>query len=148
MAKHPDRAKELLKEGYSCSQAVFAAFCEELKLDRNTALKIADAFGGGIGHMGLTCGAVTGAAMVAGLRHGRTVAADNEAKLKTSRIVKTLAERFAARHGTIVCKELLGCDVGTPEGMQYFKDRDFRNTRCPAFVAMAAEILDEILEGK
>jgi len=148
MSKHPDRAKELLKEGFSCSQAVFATFCEDLKLDTNTALKIADAFGGGIGHMGLTCGAVTGASMVIGLKHGRTAAADNEAKQQTSRNVRALAERFTERHGTITCKELLGCDVGTPEGAQHFKENDFRNTRCPHFVAAAAAILDDILEGK
>ncbi len=148
MINHPESAKALLKEGFSCSQSVFATFCEELGLDRNTALKIADAFGGGIGHMGLTCGAVTGAAMVIGLRHGRTAAADNEAKQRTSRIVKALAERFAERHGTIVCEKLLGCNVGTPEGMQYFREHDFRNTRCLAFVETAAAILDDILEGK
>jgi C_GCAxxG_C_C family probable redox protein len=148
MTDHPESAKALLKEGFSCSQAVFAAFCEELKLDKDTALRISDAFGGGIGHMGLTCGAVTGAAMAIGLAHGRTVAADNEAKQRTSRIVQALAKRFAERHGTITCKELLGCDVSTPEGFQYFKEHDFRNTRCPAFVSTAAEILDEILADK
>jgi C_GCAxxG_C_C family probable redox protein len=148
MTDHSERAKELLKEGYSCSQAVFATFCEELGLDKDTALKIADAFGGGIGHMGLTCGAITGAAMVAGLRHGRTAAADNEAKQRTSRIVKALAEAFREKHGTIACAALLGCNVGTPEGMQYFKEHGFRNTKCLQYVADAAAILDDILEGK
>jgi C_GCAxxG_C_C family probable redox protein len=148
MTNHPEKAKAILKEGFSCSQAVFAAFCEELHLDKNTALKIADAFGGGIGHMGLTCGAVTGACMAIGLAHGRTAALDNEAKQKTSRLVRALVEAFRERHGTIVCRELLGCDVGTPEGARYFKDHDLRNTVCPEFVAAAAAILDEILSGK
>jgi C_GCAxxG_C_C family probable redox protein len=148
MTNHPDRAKELLKEGYSCAQSVFATFCEELGLDRNTALKIADAFGGGIGHMGLTCGAVTGACMVIGLKHGRTAAADAEAKQRTIGRVRLLAEAFRKRHGTIACRELLGVDLGTPEGARYFKENDCRNTVCPKFVADAAAILDDILEGK
>ena len=79
-------------------------------------MKLADAFGGGMGHMGLTCGAVTGACMVIGLRHGRTAAGDNEAKRITSLLVKRLAEEFQERNRTMVCKELMGCDVGTPEG--------------------------------
>jgi C_GCAxxG_C_C family probable redox protein len=142
---HPEKVKAILKEGFSCSQAVLATFCEELNLDRNAALKLADAFGGGIGHMGLTCGAVTGACMVIGLRHGRTVAGDNEAKRVTSLLVRELVEEFKNRNRTMVCKELMGCDVGTREGMLYAKEHDFRNTLCPKFVADAAEILDEIL---
>ena len=78
-----DRIKQAVtafKEGFSCSQAVFSALSESSGLERNTALKISQPFGGGIAHMGDTCGAVTGAFMAIGLQYGRTKAEDAEAK--------------------------------------------------------------------
>lgn len=69
--KKPDQAAALFEEGFACSQAVLATFCERFGLDRHIGLKLAEGFSGGIGRQGLTCGAVTGALMVIGLRYGR-----------------------------------------------------------------------------
>ena len=75
-----DRAGSGFEEGFNCSQAVFSAWAEELGLDRETALRVATAFGGGMGHRGDTCGAVTGAFMAIGLKHGRLRADDEETR--------------------------------------------------------------------
>jgi C_GCAxxG_C_C family probable redox protein len=133
------------KEGFSCSQAVFATYAVDMGMDREKALKIAQAFGGGMGGMGETCGAVTGAFMVIGLKYGRFRVDDDAAKLKTYALVQEFTKRFKARHGTIVCRELLGCDIGTTEGHRIAKEEKLFSTLCPRFVQDAAEIIEEIL---
>ena len=95
--------------------------------------------------MGEMCGVVTGSMMALGLKHGKTKASDDEAKEKTYRLVLELVDKFKARHGSIVCRELLDCDMTTPEGLQNFKDRKLIETHCVMFVKDAADILEGIL---
>lgn len=140
-----ETAVNLFKDGFSCSQAIFSSFSEELNLDGNTALKIADSFSGGMGGMALTCGAVTGAFMVIGLKYGRTSASDQEAKQKTRELVRKFAEKFKERNQFLGCKELLNCDISTAEGAEYAKKHNLTKEICPKFVADSAEILGEIL---
>ena len=96
--------------------------------------------------MGETCGVVTGSMVALGLKYGKTKADDDDAKEKTYRLVLELVDKFKARNGSIVCRELLDCDMSTPEGLQDFKDRNLLETHCVRFVKDAAEILDEILK--
>ena len=140
-----EKAVEMYKEDFACSQSVFAVFCEELDLDKNTALKIAEGFGSGIGRMALTCGAVTGSCMVIGLKNGRISADDLESKQKTRELITDFAEKFIERNKTIVCKELLDCDISTDEGNQYAEENGIKDELCPKFVEDAVEILEEIL---
>lgn len=142
---HSEKALSAFSEGFSCSQSVLSAFGEEYHLDRAVALKLGDSFGGGMGRMALTCGAVTGALMVIGLKYGRTSADDREAKDRTIRMVGEFVRRFEQRHNTIACSQLLGCDIGVEEGYQYAKEHDLFNTVCRKFVADAVEILEEVL---
>lgn len=139
-----ERAKAIYKEGFSCAPAVLATYCEQFGLQRDKALKIATGFGGGM-HLGQTCGAVTGAIMVIGLKYGKTKADDNKAKEKTFEVSKRFADKFRARYGSIECKALLGCDITTPEGLKEARDKKLFTTICAEYVATAAEILDEIL---
>ncbi len=132
-------------EGFSCSQAIFSTYGEELGLSRETALKIAAGFGGGMGRMAETCGAVAGAFMTIGLKYGAINVEDRAAKEKTYELVREFADRFKARHGSIICKELLSCDISTPEGMEVAKEQELFTTLCPKFVIDAAEILEDIL---
>jgi C_GCAxxG_C_C family probable redox protein len=109
------------------------------------ALKVAGAFGGGMARMGETCGVVTGSMMAIGLKHGKTRADDYEAKEKTYRLVKDFVNKFKAKHKSILCRELLNCDMSTPEGLHNFKDRNLAKTHCERFVKDAADILEDIL---
>ena len=138
-------ARENFKKGFSCSQAVLAAVSQPLGLDREKALKIAQAFGGGMARMGLTCGAVTGAMLAIGLKHGRTRPEDEESKERTYRLVHELVRRFQDRHGSIVCRELIGVDLSTPEGHKLGAEKGVFESLCPQFVSDAVEILEEIL---
>jgi C_GCAxxG_C_C family probable redox protein len=133
------------KEGLSCSQAVLAAFAPGLGLDRLTALRVAAAFGGGMARMGQTCGAVSGALMVIGLRHGHVVAEDQVAKERTYALVREFVDQFRARNTSLLCRELLGCDVGTPEGMQLVREKGLTTSICPGLVRDAAEILEQLV---
>ena len=144
---HADIAATVFSQGFSCSQAVLAAYAPECGLDRDTALKISAGFGGGMGRMGQTCGAVTGAYMAIGLKHGATSGQDQEAKKTTYRIVREFTEKFKARNGSVNCKELLGCDISTPEGFEEMKRKGLHGTVCTKMVRDACEILDELLRG-
>lgn len=142
----PEEALSSFKENFSCSQAIFAAFAPEMGLDKETALKVAGAFGGGMGRMGETCGAVTGAFMLIGLRYGQIRTDDGAAKDKTYRLVREFVEKFKERNRSIVCRELLGVHPGTPGGSQAFKEKDLKNTICAKLVRDAAEIVEEMLK--
>ena len=139
-----DIAVACFREGFTCSQAVLTAFADGCGLDRKTAMRIAAGFGGRMGRMALTCGAVTGAIMVIGLKKGRIVGPDEKSKQKTYGLVRELRKRFESRNGSISCRELLGCDVGAPEEFEQAKLKGLTVTRCPKFVADAVEILEEI----
>lgn len=139
------QAIEYFKETFSCAQAILAAFGEQFGLGKELALKVAGAFGGGMARMGGTCGAVTGSMMVIGLKHGKTAASDDEAKERTYALVLEFVNKFQAKHGSIVCRDLIQCDMSTPKGLQDFKDRNLMETHCVGFVRDAAQILEEIL---
>jgi len=137
-------AVALFKNGFNCSQAILSVYGPKFGLDRETALKLACGFGGGM-RMGQVCGAVTGAFMVIGLKYGQFDAADKESKEKTYRLVKEFAEKFTLRNSSIICKELLGCDISTSEGIKTATEKDLFNYFCPKMVQDAAEILEEML---
>ncbi len=113
-------------------------------LDRETALKVAGAFGGGMARMGETCGAVTGAFMVIGLKHGKTKADDDEARERTYELANAFATRFKQRNKSIVCRDLLGYDLSTGEGRDAVAEKNLFLTLCPRFVQDAGEILEKI----
>jgi C_GCAxxG_C_C family probable redox protein len=141
----PEKALSLFREGFSCSQAVFTAFAEEMGLPRDAALRVSQAFGGGLAKSGDWCGAVTGAFLVIGLKYGRTRAADAAAKDKTYALVQEFIHRFRSRNQALRCRDLLGCDIATPEGEKAIEEGNLHERRCEPLVKDAAEILEDIL---
>ena len=103
------RAQELFKQGFNCSQSVFAA-CADLYgiKDESLALRLGASFGGGIGRMRQTCGAACGMFLLEGLQSGSAVAGDIQGKGANYQRVQALAEAFKNEHGSITCSELLG----------------------------------------
>jgi C_GCAxxG_C_C family probable redox protein len=143
---NPERAVALFKEGFNCSQAVLAAYGKQFELKQKLALRVAGAFGGGMGRMGETCGAVTGAIMVVGLKFGSTTAGDLKAREKAYAVVREFIHRFKGRNVSVLCRDLLDCDISTPEGMKRAKEEGIIKQSCPKFVKDAAEILDQLIE--
>ncbi|MHA2287335.1 MAG: C-GCAxxG-C-C family protein [Promethearchaeota archaeon] len=133
------------RNDFNCAQSVFGAFAPHYGLDLNKALKIASGFGGGMGRSGRTCGAVTGAYMVIGLKTGMGTDKDNEAKDKTYQIVNDFSNRFQEINGSMMCREILGCDITTPEGRAYFDKNELLEKKCFQCVKSAAELLESIL---
>jgi C_GCAxxG_C_C family probable redox protein len=125
----------------NCSQAVLTAFCEELGLERNLALKLAMGFGGGMGRAGLTCGAVTGAYMVIGLKQPQVTA---ETKEKVYCLVRDFSREFARIHGSTECRKLLGYDLSRPEEYAEAQAKGLFTTVCPRMVAGSIEILEKM----
>lgn len=131
--------------GFNCSQSVLTAFSSELGLGTDQALRIACGFGGGMGRTAQTCGAVTGACMVIGLKHGQTQKDDKTAKEKTYAFVREFVDLFTKKHGSTLCRELLSCNVSTPEGYQKAVEENLFKTVCPGLVESAVEILQKIV---
>ena len=103
------RAVELFKEGYNCSQAVFASCADIYGIeDQDLALRLSASFGGGMGRMRLVCGAASGMFMLAGLHNGSATPHDNQGKMANYAFVQQLAGEFKAKYGSLICAELLG----------------------------------------
>lgn len=130
------------KQGYSCSQSILWVYGTGLGLNKELALKIGGPFGGGMGRMGETCGAVTGAFIVIGLK---SIDRNKKERDKTYQLVREFARRFKLRNKSIMCKKLLGCDIHTPHGISLAQKKGLFITLCPKFVQDAAEIIEEIL---
>jgi len=140
-------AVALFEEGFTCGQAVLVAFTERHGLGRDAALRVACAFGGGVARTGSTCGAVNGALMAIGLEHGRTKVEDEAARDKTYEAARDFLARFRREHGSDVCRELLGVDIGTPEGREAAMKAGLFRTRCPDLVRSAARIASTLVRG-
>ena len=137
-------AVTLFEQGFTCGQAVLAAFAERHGLDRDAALRIACAYGGGIARSGSTCGAVSGGLMAIGLAHGRTRVEDEAARERTYDAVRVFLDRFRREHGSDVCRELLGMDISTPEGREAAAKAGLFRARCPLFVRSAAKLVSSL----
>jgi C_GCAxxG_C_C family probable redox protein len=141
------RAKEAVvchDKGYNCSQSVFSTYCEQLGLkDKELALKLSCGLGGGMGRLGETCGAVTGAYLLIGLKYGKVHQDDNNAKEVTYATVREFSKRFIERNGSTNCKELLGVDLLT--GDKSVASERVRQI-CPKMIKDAAEIIEEMLD--
>lgn len=143
---YAQKAMDLFKEGFNCSQSVFLAFEDIHKMDRKTALMLSSSFGGGMGRLREVCGAVSGMFMTAGVLYGYDDPKDYEAKKAHYERIQLLAKEFEERNGSIVCRQLLGLgegkDIPAPEQrtQKYYKKRP-----CAELVGMAAAIMEQYI---
>lgn len=132
-----DRAESLFREGCNCSQAVFAAFADELGLDEDLARRVACGLGGGVGRMREVCGAVSAAAMVLGMRHGPDKTAAYPA-------IQEFCAKFKAETGSIVCRELLSGTGATSGGAPDARTPEYYRKRpCVELVKLAVTLLGQ-----
>ncbi len=141
-----EAAVERFKKGFNCSQSVLSVFGPDFGLDAGTAYRVACAFGGGLAGSGETCGAVTGALMVLGLKYGMTDFRNQQAKEETYEYAKSFLREFASRHKFTRCRDLLGRDIDTPEMRAQAKAAGLFETLCPAFVRDAVQIVETLIE--
>lgn len=138
--KYIDDAVQLFADGYMCSQAVFAAFSEELGLPKEQALKIGACFGSGM-RKAEVCGACTGALMALGLKYG-------ESKAKSDEACERFLDEFEKENGSFICRDLLNCDISTKEGREHALENNLFKEVCPLMVESAAKIAEEIIFEK
>ena len=97
---------------FNCCQAVACAFAEEVGIDEATLFKIGEGFGLGMGCMEGTCGALSGAIMLAGLKNSDGNTSAPATKADTYKLSKELLQKFVEKTGSSVCKELKGVETG------------------------------------
>ena len=136
------RAVELFKQGYNCSQSVFAA-CADLYdvTDESLALRLSASFGGGIGRMRMVCGAASGMFLLAGLHNGSATPHDNDGKMANYAFVQNLAGQFKGKYGSLICAELLGLAPKPEEPRPAERTQQYYEKRpCSEMVAEAVRI--------
>jgi C_GCAxxG_C_C family probable redox protein len=141
-----ENAVAKLLEGYNCAQAILYASCDRLPLDKDTALRLACGLGAGMGRKEEVCGAVTGGILALGLKHGRGEREDRSRTEATYAKTREFMDRFEAKHGSCICRELLGgCDLLTEDGQRYYKANDLLHITCAPCVRTAGAILENLL---
>lgn len=136
-------AKKYFLQGFNCCQAVVLAFKDELKLSEEEIKKITIGFGGGLARQRLTCGAVSGMAMVLG-----ALKSDGQDKAAAYAMIKIACDEFKAETGSIICAEMLSGEIlkdksTVPEARtpEYYKKRP-----CADLCYLAAEIAEKYVK--
>lgn len=137
------------KNGYNCSQSIVLAFADLLPTDQSQLLRMASSFGGGMGRLREVCGSVTGMFMIAGLLYGYDGPETGQVKADHYAIVQELARRFEEKHGSIVCREMLGLSVRHDSPIPEARTPEYYQKRpCAEIIGDAAEILEEFIKEK
>lgn len=141
--------EEVLKEfeaGYDCGQVVMRRMAEKLGLDVGTACRVSTGFGAGM-MRGETCGAVIAAYMALGLKYGPDNMEEENQEKKVASIIKnnTFNEKFKEKYDSFMCRELMGADFSTKEGLAYIQEHNLMTTFCPKLVAEVISILEELI---
>ncbi len=139
-----ETAVTYFNSGFHCAQSVFATFAEEAGIPKETALKIATPFGSGM-RKAEVCGACSGALMVIGALFGQDCEAHKDDKIHTNALTERFLEEFARVNGSVVCRDLLHCDIGTAEGLACARENNLFTQFCPKMVASAVEVLEKVL---
>ncbi len=141
---HREKAADYFTRKFHCSQAVLAAFAEELGITEEQALKLGACFGSGM-RKGEVCGACSGALMALGLRYGQCYEYDMQSRQKANEVNDRFLEEFRQRNGSYLCNELLGCDIRTEEGVTYAREHHLFTEFCPKMVEEAVRLVEEIM---
>jgi C_GCAxxG_C_C family probable redox protein len=143
MTAQQEKALSCFNNGLNCGQAVLVAFCEKYGLSQELALKMAGGLGSGF-RSGDVCGAVSGGVLVVGLKYGQCTADDKQAKLLCYAKTEEFIAAFRSRHGSICCRDIIGCDLSTPEGREQANREGLFASICTDKVKSAIELLIEL----
>lgn len=132
MESRIEKTLELRAKGYNCCQAVACTYCDLVGIDEDIMFRVAEGFGGGMGDMQGTCGAVSGAVLLAGMKNSGGKDLHNT-KAATQKLSKAIRTAFTVKNTSVVCKELKGIDTGTVI------------RTCPGCITDAAAIVETLL---
>lgn len=118
---------------YNCAQSVACAFAEDLNIDPQVLFKLLEGFGFGMGCANGTCGAISGAVALLGLKNSDGNLEAPATKAQTYQLSKELLLKFQEKNGATICRDLKGIDTGNV----------LRS--CPGCIEDAVELVEEIL---
>jgi C_GCAxxG_C_C family probable redox protein len=140
------RAIELFAKGWNCNQSVLASWSPDFGVTEELSFKIGLGYGGGMGRMGKTCGAVTGAYTAIGLWvAGQSDDIPTQKKIAAEK-VQEFNRLFIEKYGKLECRELLGYDFSIPQEADLIHVKKLTATLCPEFVGGASDLLDKVLK--
>lgn len=146
MKSKEQKAIQLFRSGSNCAQSVLSVYSEELRIDNSMAMNISSGFGGGMGRLQKTCGAVTGAFMVLGVFNSQKYAESKESKDQTILMIQKFSDKFISINGSLNCKTLLNTDLNTEEGRQLAREKKLFEKVCEKCVGDSIKILDEFIK--
>jgi len=145
-----DKARAFFLEGYNCAQAVAVAFADLMGMSEAQAALMTSGFGGGMGRLREVCGSVSGAVFVLSNLYGYSEPKDFEGKKRLYGEIQTVAGEFAARNGSVVCRELLG--IKTPGADSPIPEQRtaayYRKRPCPDLIWDSADILEKYIANR
>jgi C_GCAxxG_C_C family probable redox protein len=141
-----DKAIDSFRSGLNCAQAVLTAYSDDLSFNNDLALSISCGFGGGMGRLQETCGAVTGSFMVLGIHNSRKYSDNKDKKEETYSMIQNFNDKFKSIHGSTDCMSLLKSDLKTKEGQQYFKENRLNETVCEKCISDSIRIVEELVK--
>ena len=139
-----EEIRELFIKGIDCSQVVAGAFAEEMGMTEEEARKVSACFGGGM-MCGETCGAVTGALMVLGMKYGHCKEDDMDQKNIMMQKTAEFKAYFQQKYPSCMCREVLGYDLGKPGELEKVMEEGLLLDFCPGVVEAAIEALEKVL---
>jgi C_GCAxxG_C_C family probable redox protein len=142
-----ESAVQLFEGTCNCAQAILVTYGTKFGITKAQALQLGTGFGGGLARHGEVCGAVSGAIMVIGLKFGMVNQDNTEARTKTYEVITQFIDKYNEHQRSILCRELLGCDISTPGGREFASEKELFSTKCPEFVREAAIIMEELLQN-
>ena len=144
MMTRQEKAVKYFRDGFHCSQAVFASYAEECGFTEKQALKLGSCFGGGM-RKGEVCGACTGALMALGLKYGMDAVGDLENQRIADGYAKRFLDEFSGRNGSYLCRELLKCNLASEEERQYAREHGLFAAVCPKLIESAVLITEQLM---
>ena len=145
MNQKAEKAISSFRAGLNCAQSVLKAYADEMNINNEFALSVSCGFGGGMGRLQETCGAVTGSFMVFGVYNFKKYADNKDRKEKTYAMIQKFSSKFKSFHSVMDCKTLLGADLNTEEGQKYVAENNLHEKVCERCISDAIEIVDELI---
>jgi C_GCAxxG_C_C family probable redox protein len=145
MKSKAEQAIQSFKADLNCAQSVMTAYAEELNMDPEMALSVSCGFGGGMGRLQETCGAVTGAFMVLGIHNCKRYKDNKERKERTYAMIQEFSDKFKSIHGTMDCRLLVNCDLRTEEGKRFMEENKLHENVCEKCISDSIQIMEELM---
>jgi len=145
--KKEEKAVDYHRRKFNCSQAVLTVFGPDFGISEDDCLKLASAFGGGMGRKQHICGAVTGALMVLGLKYGMGLNDPEEKKIAAYTKSREFFREFRKLNGSIVCRELLDdLDLNNADDYRQLVDQNLFQIKCEKYMADAVKIVGMLIK--